>query len=47
MASTVLSQTMSQRAIGMPDWMVAITVRVQPSTESNAHTAADIASWTG
>ena len=38
---------MSQRAIGMPDWMVWITVLVQPSTMSKAHTAADIASCTG
>jgi len=47
MASIVLSQTMSQRATGMPDWIVWMTVWVQPSTESNAHTAADIASCTG
>jgi hypothetical protein len=46
-AATVLSHTMSQRATGIPAWMAWITVRVQPSTESKAHTAADIASCTG
>ena len=39
--------TISLRAIGTPAWMVWITVLVQPSTESKAHTAADIASCTG
>jgi len=38
---------MSQRAIGIPAWIVSMTVLVQPSTDSNAHTAADIASCTG
>ena len=43
----VLSHTISERAIGMPAWMVWITVRVQPSTLSKAHIAADMASCTG
>ena len=46
-AATVLSRTMSLRAIGMPAWMVWITVLPQPSIRSKAHTAADIASCTG
>ena len=44
MASICTSSTNSTRAIGMPIWMVKITVLTAPFIESNEQTAADIAS---
>ena len=46
MPSTAVASRISQRATGTPACMVWITVLVQPSIDSNAHTAADIASCT-